>query len=163
MQAIWHNFVSSGMQLSVSMDTFWASPTKKLATAVTSINYPKTDQPEDCNCKYNGCWPWKKISCMSISQRNISSVSLLDVDLEDADVRMIPHVLHAVNNGSTKIVLLSNDTDVMELALCYWDILKAHGLQELWRWAGMGNTIRYIPYYVYTFANYVPTPFSVSV
>ena len=43
-----------------------------------------------------------------------------------------PHALHAVNCGTSRVVLLSNDTDVMVLGLHYWNILKVHGLKELW-------------------------------
>lgn len=60
-------------------------------------------------------------------------------------MRIIPHALHAVNCGATRVVLLSNDTDVMVLALHFWSILKGHGLKELWMRAGVGNTTRYIP------------------
>ena len=59
-------------------------------------------------------------------------LSELDVHIEEADVRMIPHALHAVNCGASRVVILSNDTDVMVLELHYWNLLKDHGLKELW-------------------------------
>jgi len=68
----------------------------------------------------------------------------LDVNIEEADVRTIPHVLDATNCG-VRVLLLSNDTDVVVLGLHYWSILKAHGLKELWIKAGLGMTARYIP------------------
>ena len=34
----------------------------------------------------------------------------LNVKIEEADVRMIPHALHSVNGGASKVILLSNDT-----------------------------------------------------
>jgi hypothetical protein len=40
----------------------------------------------------------------------------IPTDIEEADVRIIPHALHVVNCGATRIVLLSNGTDVMVLA-----------------------------------------------
>jgi hypothetical protein len=66
-------------------------------------------------------------------------------DIEEADVRIIPHALRVVNCGVTRVVLLSNDTDVMVLALHFWNIFKGHGLKELWIRVGVGNTMRYIP------------------
>ena len=56
-------------------------------------------------------------------------LSELDVHIEEADVRMIPH---ALNCGASREVILSKDTDVMVLGLYYWNLLKGHGLKELW-------------------------------
>ena len=69
----------------------------------------------------------------------------LNVKIEEADVRMIPHALHSVNKGASRIILLSNDTDVFVLGLHYWSLLKGHGLKELWIRAGVGNSTRHIP------------------
>ena len=69
-------------------------------------------------------------------------LSELDVHIEKADVRMIPH---ALNCGASRVVILSKDTDVMVLGLHYWNLLKSHGLKELWIKAGVGNTTRHIP------------------
>ena len=55
------------------------------------------------------------LSCVS-SIQDIGPVSELNVSFEEADVKLIPHALHAVKHGSTRIVLLSNDTDVTVLA-----------------------------------------------
>ena len=69
----------------------------------------------------------------------------LNVKIEEADVRMIPHALHSVNGAASKVILLSNDTDVVVLGLHYWSLLKGHGLEELWIRAGVGNSTRHIP------------------
>ena len=68
----------------------------------------------------------------------------LNVKIEEADVRMIPHALHSVNGGSSRVILLSNDTDVVVLGLYYWSLLKGHGLKEVWIRAGVGNSTRHI-------------------
>ena len=89
--------------------------------------------------------PWRGV------MRDINTpLSELDVHIEEADVRMIPHTLHAVNCGASRVVFLSNDTDVVVLGLHYWNLLKGHGLKELWIRAGVGNTTRYIPLYIIT-------------
>ena len=87
-------------------------------------------------------------SCMSVTHNSIIPVPELDVHIEEEDVRMIPHALHATNQGTTIIVLISNDTDVMVLALHFWGILKGHGLKEMWMRAGVGNSTRYIPLHI---------------
>ena len=55
-------------------------------------------------------------------------LSELDVHIEEADVRMIPH---APNCEASRVVILSKDTDAMVLGLHYWNLLKGHGLKEL--------------------------------
>ena len=52
------------------------------------------------------------ISFMS-SIQDICPVTELNVDLEEADIKLIPHTLHAVKQKSTRIVLLYSDTDVI--------------------------------------------------
>ena len=69
----------------------------------------------------------------------------LDVNIEEADVRTIPHALDATNYGAKQVVLLSNDTDVVVLGLHFCSILKARELKELWIKASLGMTARYIP------------------
>ena len=69
----------------------------------------------------------------------------LNVKIEETDVRMIPHALHSANGGASKVILLSNDTDVVVLELHYWSLLKGHGLEELCIRAGVGNSTRHIP------------------
>ena len=69
----------------------------------------------------------------------------LNVKIEEADVRMIPHALHSVNEGASRVILLSNDMDIVVLGLHYRSLLKGHGLKELWIRAGAGNSTRHIP------------------
>ena len=56
----------------------------------------------------------------------------LNVKIEEADVRMIPHAPHSVNEGASTVILPSNDTDIVVLGLHYRSLLKGHGLKELW-------------------------------
>ena len=80
----------------------------------------------------------------------------LNVDVEEADSRLIIHVLDSAKAGITRTVLLSNDTDVLILALHHWHIFHAHGLEELWMRGGVGNTARFIP--VHTLAINIGQP-----
>ena len=89
-----------------------------------------------------------KKSSMSVHLHNINPIPELDVHFEEADVRMIPHALHATNQGTNIIVFISNDTDVMVLALHFWSKLKGHGLKEMWICTGVVNSTRYIPLHI---------------
>ena len=41
----------------------------------------------------------------------------LTLDLEEADIRLIPHIYQAILKGFSRIVVLSNDTDVFVILL----------------------------------------------
>ena len=77
-----------------------------------------------------------------------SQVPELEVSLEEADMRCIPHMMHAVNQGNKRIVVLSTDTDVFILLVYYWRELKTEGIEELWMKAGVGNSMRFIPIHI---------------
>ena len=74
-----------------------------------------------------------------------STLPELNVKIEEEDVRMNPHALHSVNDGASRVILPSNDTDIVVLGLHYRSLLKGHGLKELWIRAGAGNSTRHIP------------------
>ena len=84
--------------------------------------------------------------CISIIKKK-KPVELheLDLSIEEADVRVIPHALHASKNGAKTIVLLANDTDILVLGLYFWEKIKSFGLRELWMRCGIGHTTRHIP------------------
>ena len=48
----------------------------------------------------------------------------LEVELEEAYQRLIPHAVDAVKFGARRLVVLSNDTDVLVLLLHYWGLFK---------------------------------------
>ena len=64
--------------------------------------------------------------CQMIINQDI--IHYLSLDIEEADNQLILHALHSVTHDITRIIQLSNDTDV--LATHYWSMLTAHGLQE---------------------------------
>ena len=139
------NVITPETKLPVSMDAFWASSINKtkLQELLRETIINMTSQKKILVSAMGIASEMKP--CMSIWQDTVDSVQELDIQLEEADVRMIPHAMHAVKQGARRVVLLSNDTDVMVIALHFLNLLKAHGLQELWIRAGVGNTTRYVP------------------
>ena len=81
-----------------------------------------------------------------ISNEEILTESL-DVIIEEADLRVIPHALLCARSGYNykRVVILSHDTDVLVISLYYWSLLRNNGLQECWIRVGVANTTRYIP------------------
>ena len=50
-------------------------------------------------------------------------------DIEEADVKIIVHIQHAVSEGHKNIYLISSDTDVLILSLYFWYNFKCQGLE----------------------------------
>ena len=65
--------------------------------------------------------------------------------LEEAEVPVIPHILKAVSNGVERVVVLSNDTDVVVLLVFYIFDFFSLGLKECWIRVGTGEKTRLIP------------------
>ena len=66
-------------------------------------------------------------------------------DIEEADARIIPHVAFSIRSGTKRVVVLSNDTDVVVLLLYYFNQFLSMGVQQLWIKFGTGDNSRYIP------------------
>ena len=66
-------------------------------------------------------------------------------DIEEADVRMLLHAKHALADGMTFIQILSNDTDVVIIALGVYHKLRSdHIFEDLVIAFGMGKNFRAI-------------------
>ena len=71
------------------------------------------------------------LPCQSLTEGCLISLSELVLTIEEADVRLVPHAIHATQTGAKRLVILSDDTDVMVLALYFNTDLKTNGLFEL--------------------------------
>ena len=91
------------------------------------------------------------VSCYSSNGTIFVKVPELTNDIEEADTHIIPHALHAVKIGLSKIVILPSDADVLVLLMYYWDILHSNSLSELWMKAGIADSTTYIPIHILTF------------
>ena len=94
--------------------------------------------------------------CVKVFQGEKRELIHLRSDMDEADIRIIPHVMDAVSCGNRNIVVSSNDTDVIVLLLYYTDVFHLHGLQQLWLRAGIGDSTRFIP--LHTLAARMGTP-----
>jgi len=68
--------------------------------------------------------------------------------MEEADARIVPHVMHAATHGISRIIVLSADTDVFVLVVFYWNVLHSHGLCKRWVKARVADSTRFIPIHV---------------
>ena len=72
----------------------------------------------------------------------------LTSEIEDPDIRIIPHVSQAIKEKSSNIVILLNDADVVVLVLYYMEKFVREGLQKLWIKYGTGDHTRYLPVHI---------------
>ena len=116
----------------ISMDSFWVSSNNKTRLQ----QFVKKSILEHANPGVHVVVSGTGISgrtevesCKAIFNKNeVVQVPVLDIDIEEADVRLFPHLSHCVTGGITRVVVLCNDTDVLVLLLHFWSTMKAHGL-----------------------------------
>ncbi len=63
------------------------------------------------------------VPCVIITAAGLQPLPQLDLCIEEADVRLMPHCLYAARAGCSRIVILSNDTDIIVLGIhCMRDL-----------------------------------------
>ena len=67
-------------------------------------------------------------SCIMVKNGVTSEKQNVDSSLKEADYRIIPHVANASKNGYKRIVVASNDSDVVIYALSYFESLNVEEL-----------------------------------
>ena len=80
--------------------------------------------------------------CIMIKNDVITERSDLNSALEEADCHIIPHVAKAVECGFERIIVASNDSDVLIYNLAYFDAFKKVNACELWIRFGIGENTR---------------------
>ena len=152
MKPIEISMIAEDTPLPVNMDTFWASVSNTVKLQMYLRNgiienaanmYPEVEIVFSCFSAQN-----MLLSCQSLTEGCLMSISEFELTIEEADVRLVPHAIHATQTGAKRLVILSGDTDVMVLALYFNTNLKTNGLSELWMCAGVGESTKYIPFYL---------------
>ena len=83
-----------------------------------------------------------------VSETEAFNVPVLNNWQEEADCRLVPHSKWAVDSGSKRLLILSNDTDSVALLLRFISVLKGAGLKELWVEFGHSEKRRKIPIHI---------------
>ena len=133
----------------VHLDRFWASQkNKELLQALGREFLLENAQIQQMNIVLSGSVysDDRQIHCVEL---NIDGNEIIRNDLtsnlEEADLRIIPHVYDSLISGTKSVVVLSNDTDVVTLLFYYMPHFTSEGLQELWVKYGTGTHERFIP------------------
>ena len=85
------------------------------------------------------------IKSLKLLDGSVIGVPNLDTNYEEADQRLALHAINATKDGFKRLVIISQDTDVLILFLHHLVYLSSFGNKELWITAGVGDTSRYIP------------------
>ena len=139
-------------KLPVQMAKFWASSANKLKLQLLAIEKVKSLASKTsvklCTSGLFVVNDEYRPSELHLLDR-VSPVEYLDSLIEEADERLILHIMYAVNNGHNFIIVRSTDTDVVCLLMRYVGVFKSKGLRELWIKYGSGCHVRYIPIHYY--------------
>ena len=85
--------------------------------------------------------------CVMLKDGAITVMDNLKSSTEEADTRLIQHLIEAVKCKSEKVIVMSNDTDVV-YCLTYENRCQFYGCKELWVRFGAGEKTRNIPIHV---------------
>ena len=137
------HILADNTPIPVDMSTFWTSnKNKQKLQCLLTEHILKLE----INCLILSAYMMNGDMVPNKEVKRHGTIDDVNVDIEEADIRLFPQAKYAVKRGVKKLVLLSNDTDVI-VGLIYHDLLK-EGLKELWFRAGVGTTTRYIPVHV---------------
>ena len=145
------NSVTEETPLPIDMDTFWPSSGNKIKLQLLLRKWLLANGFEKFPhikiiLSGTGVRESDRNPCECVTGANESAiVSELQFDIEEADVRLMPHAVHAVQDMTRCIVIISNDTDVVVLGIHNVRMLHQQGLNELWLRGGVGDSTRYIP------------------
>ena len=83
--------------------------------------------------------------CLEVNRGDVVHRADLDSSVEEADGRIISHTAKAIEDGCKRIVVYSNDADVVVYLLHYMFDYFRLGAIEVWMRYGTGTNKRYIP------------------
>ena len=139
--------ICSETPVPVQLEKFWASSTNKqnlqsLAITEAKMYSAQTSTPLVVSgVIVNG----EVLPAQRFTNGEAHSLMELKNSIEEADYRLVPHVNWAAQHNTKKVVLLSNDTDVIAIMLQYIETFKSNGLSELWIQFGTGEKQRLLP------------------
>ena len=135
--------------LPVQMETFWASSRNKanLESLIhqDAMLYPWNGYIAEVLVSAFDRMHGESLKSFKLVDDIVIGIPGLNEKVEEADMRLIIHVLHASKEGHKRVAILSQDTDVLIMCLYNWIHLSSYGLQELWVTAGIGDSHRFIP------------------
>ena len=143
--------IASHTPIPVQMDKFWGCNANKVELQHYASDYIINNfhQISESDVIVSGIidnenlTPAKLISCGN----SVIEIPALQLKIEEADMRLIPHAYWLLS-WSSKIVIVSNDTDVLCLLLYYAEEFFNKGMEQLWLRVGVSASRRFIPVHI---------------
>ena len=85
------------------------------------------------------------ISCTHHQQNSTNQMEHVGKYFGEADLTVILNIESSVKVNYKRLILLSNDTDVLIVVLHYMEYFTSIGLNELWMQFGTGKCTRFLP------------------
>ena len=132
----------------VELESFWGSATNKYQLQTISREY-FTKKSLECNqdiilsgyvTDAEG-----EHNAIAVINGSVMPKSELNSFIEEADSRMIPHIAKAGEEQHERVLVMSNDTDVVIYNLAYFSQFKQRGVKQLWIRFGSQDKKRDIP------------------
>jgi len=130
------------------MGSFWHSNINTLLLEKLTYCYLRSNTPDTLQyptvigqvTKEDEEW-----QCVTVHQGTENTLADLKSSFEEADLRILLHVLDCLKAGHKVCVVISNDTDVIVALFHQMPVFLQFGIEELWVRAGIGDSTRYVP------------------
>ena len=123
MKPIEISLIAKDTPLPVNMDTFWASVSNKAKLQMFLRQGMIKNAANMYPIGWNSVQLFQSsnmlLPCQSLTEGCLMSLSELDLTMEEADVWLVSHAIHATQTGAKRLAILSGITDVMVLALYF--------------------------------------------
>ena len=120
----------------VEMERFWASSKNKEKLQILSRDFfvRKSKENKEIKILLSGYVTDADVprTCELLTDGESYEQPNPYSSIEEADSRIIPHIFEAVKNGSMRIMVLSNDTDVAVYNIAHYERFRDEGMSELW-------------------------------
>ena len=88
-------------------------------------------------------WPHGKEIFVTSGETVSSSIGMGNCNHEEADTRIVVHILHALEQGAKTVLVRTVDTHVVVILVGkFYDLLKTQPLTDIWMAFGMGKKIQ---------------------
>ena len=132
----------------VHIDYFWSCSNNKENIEVVSREFFKKTLPNyrtvisgyDYITDANGVKVF-----VEINNEQVSIQSELNSNMEEEDIPVIPHVTATVKDGSKRVMVPSDDADVVMLLLYFFNVYSEMDVEGLWVTFWKGESYRVIP------------------
>ena len=102
--------VAEDTPIPVNMDTFWASITNKATLQALLRKWVPEKSENKCpevEIVFSNFYAQRmSFPCQILKEDCLMSLPELDLNIEEADVRLTPHAMHATRTGAKRLVIL---------------------------------------------------------